>query len=1499
MNELSVFYVVRNEEALISQSIESILPIASEIIVVDTGSVDKTIQICSRLPNTSVHSYAWSDDFSQARNYAMRLCHGPWVMFLDADERIDERARGAIKQEITSGVGAAALRVVDHVGKWTSEGQPSFYDSPQIRLFQKDERVYFTGRVMESMSPSIQKANISVNLLDAEIHHFLWRGKNAEYAAGKLRYYNKLGANFSLLNVQQDRELIMPEEDPKPLADVAIVMTAFGALDYTRQAISSISSNAQIPYTLYLVDNGSKDATFDYFKSIKDAKVIRLGENEGVAKGKNAGLQEALKNESLQYIVFVDNDVIMPERWLSKMRQIMDANPNIGVLSPVSRLALMQSQHPDSIAKYLMRVSLAELNNTGFGRPVDFEQTDLVEGTCMMVRASLAKKIGMFDESFGLYGSEDYDYCLRARKEGCQVGRAARVFFEHFGGASKRTIGLDWFSISTTSRLRFDEKWKPKVNVGPSPVVPIGSKLGSPLPSMEPSENRKISIVIIAHNRIDMTKDCLTSIRASTKSYELVFVDNGSTDGTPNWVAKNFPEAKLITNEKNLGIPKARNQGIKETTCDLIVMMDNDCTVSLGWVEDLYAPLANGASVSGIEAWFLGHDKMPTGRAMSQTNNFGYLGGACCMFRRELFEQVGLLDEGYSPAYYEDSLSGDRCVPIRRNGCVEVVSLEELFAFGEKTVRKDGKEQSILRGVETLTVDPQNPSVEIDPDNPPSWWTNRYLSKNERSHLDKHCHGENTRYFVDVVKSRIRKRIQRYYNEDARAFWAPIGTVIRHKCNKNMFRIDGKFGQTCCTEDHSIMIWDKGHLSEATPLELADKRPCSVSCKVETDLKSYCTLPVRGQWGKEGSDAVLCSRDTEYRLPTYNGVVGFSYDDYRARDIFRFLGYYVSEGSCSGDNVSLSVYDNELAKRISDTATSFFGKEMKIHEYPVEDTKREIRDVKFNIKKTTCYRVNFYKKQIADMLLEICGKGAHGKKIPSFVYSAPEFLKREFLVGMIEGDGHYFMGLCKSERSYSSEYRLKAFKYETVSPVLASGLCLLMATMDERFSVQFNEEKGSYSVNYVQFRKNSRQKIKVTPLGKTNDFVYDISVEGTHTFVDALGLLVVHNTDWCLRAKKMGHVLAHRPTSKIKHREHATLIGTQKDFHYQHALNASGERYAAVQRGDVKPTYEFLPKRQKKLRLLYLGMQWDYGDRNRGTSFEHDNFYPSLMSWDKVSQFKYFDFVEFANQHGIAKMSEALKKTVDEFQPDAMFSVFFEPNHDPTKSVIKSITETTPCKTINWFCDSHYRYENFDTQWAPHLSYCVTTSEVAYKRYKHDGFANKVIKSQWFASPSYRKIEGMAKDVGVSFVGQPHGDRRNVIQFLLTQGVKCDCYGHGWGKRLSFSEMVEMFNRTKVNLNLNNAADARFKQIKGRNFEVPGCGGFLLTGNSENLADYYVPGREIVIFEGNHDLSEKVKHYLSNDEERERIAEAGYKRTMREHTAAHRLDAIFSKAGLL
>jgi spore maturation protein CgeB len=165
----------------------------------------------------------------------------------------------------------------------------------------------------------------------------------------------------------------------------------------------------------------------------------------------------------------------------------------------------------------------------------------------------------------------------------------------------------------------------------------------------------------------------------------------------------------------------------------------------------------------------------------------------------------------------------------------------------------------------------------------------------------------------------------------------------------------------------------------------------------------------------------------------------------------------------------------------------------------------------------------------------------------------------------------------------------------------------------------------------------------------------------------------------------------------------------------------------------------------------------------------------------------------------------------------------------------------------------------------------------------------------------------------VTFVGQPHGDRRRTIDGLREDGIGVDAWGFGWPSGpISHEEMVRVFASSRINLNLSNSSEVpglkamlrrllRFNpppprppQIKGRNFEVPGCGGFLLTERVPHLERYFALEREVAVYDGEEQLASKIRHWLENEQDRRAIAEAGYRRVMAEHTYDHRFAEIFA-----
>lgn len=347
------------------------------------------------------------------------------------------------------------------------------------------------------------------------------------------------------------------------------------------------------------------------------------------------------------------------------------------------------------------------------------------------------------------------------------------------------------------------------------------------------------------------------------------------------------------------------------------------------------------------------------------------------------------------------------------------------------------------------------------------------------------------------------------------------------------------------------------------------------------------------------------------------------------------------------------------------------------------------------------------------------------------------------------------------------------------------------------------------------------------------------------------------------------------------------------------------------------------------MKILYIGMKYDYGKPERGFSFEHYNFYDSLVRMNRgENKVIYFPFDEVMNRVGQEEMNRRLLATVEEERPELCF--FFLFTEEIKKETIKKISEKSGAITFNWFADDHWRFDNFSRYWAPLFHWVATTDSRAVEKYYKIGYRN-VIKTQWACNHFLYRPVATPKIYDLTFVGQPHSDRKKVVERIRAEGLKIECFGYGWPRgRISQEEMIRVFSASKINLNLNKASlflsspkaiakiflrrAGKFflplgpvaiwrnlklafsglrEQIKGRNFEIPGCGGFLLTGNADNLEDYYEDGKEIVIFRNTNDLIDKIRYYLEHEKEREEIAWAGYQRTLRDHTYEKRFNEIF------
>lgn len=220
----------------------------------------------------------------------------------------------------------------------------------------------------------------------------------------------------------------------------------------------------------------------------------------------------------------------------------------------------------------------------------------------------------------------------------------------------------------------------------------------------------KTSIIIVTYNQLDYTRQCVDSIRLLTdEPLELIFVDNASTDGTPEYLRSLEPsdDVTVILNDTNRGFPAGVNQGLEVATGDNILLLNNDTIVTTGWLRrmlealhseeniGLVGPVSN--SVSGPQqvetgyghlneldgfAWDWGH------QYHGQRADIDRLVGFCLLFKREVIDQIGTLDEQFGIGNFEDD---DFCRRAREAGYRCVVAVDSfVHHFGSISFKGAG-----------------------------------------------------------------------------------------------------------------------------------------------------------------------------------------------------------------------------------------------------------------------------------------------------------------------------------------------------------------------------------------------------------------------------------------------------------------------------------------------------------------------------------------------------------------------------------------------------------------------------------------------------------------------------------------------------------------------------------------------------------------------------------------------------------------------------------------
>ena len=515
------------------------------------------------------------------------------------------------------------------------------------------------------------------------------------------------------------------------MARVAVVIVNWNGEALLPGCLDALAAQTWRDFDLLVVDNGSTDQSLACItRHAPEARVIPNRSNLGFAQANNVGVAEALADPKVDYVLTLNNDTVPAPDFIERLVAGADRSASDYGSWQGKVVFADDPRIIDAVGIELARDCFATqlgYREVDAGQYVSAEVYGVNAAAALYSRRFIEDVAGggeFFDRDFFSY-LEDVDVAVRGVGAGWKAAYVADAVVRHIGSA---TIGVESpLKWRYTSRNRFFLQVKNySIQDAARSLVPtlesetrlmvafvrtgqyavmrtyVASRLGAfvSLPRMLAKRRRildrriaptlwapppplvsaaapgvPLSIVIPTWNGLGVIGECLAAVHEQTvDGLEVIVVDNGSTDGSAEFIRRRYPEVVVIVLPTNSGFASGVNVGIKASNGQFIALLNNDAVPDRRWAEELLAAMdhadiaaslmleyANPARIDSrgesLSKWGVpyrdGHGESASGMSGEDYPEIFAASGGASIYRRAVFEHVGVFDPQYF-AYLED-----------------------------------------------------------------------------------------------------------------------------------------------------------------------------------------------------------------------------------------------------------------------------------------------------------------------------------------------------------------------------------------------------------------------------------------------------------------------------------------------------------------------------------------------------------------------------------------------------------------------------------------------------------------------------------------------------------------------------------------------------------------------------------------------------------------------------------------------------------------------------